>query len=140
MADAMPDDGAFDLSKTFMHLGHASSTVTPLPDFAWTQDYLEGYAARFDPVDGDQGRLVCLLAQDETWTNWERHPAGEELVVLLSGRVDVIQDWPEGERVIELRPGQALVNPAGVWHTATVHEPGVGLFVTPGRGTEGRPR
>jgi hypothetical protein len=39
-----------------------------------------------------------------------------------------------------LQPGEAMVNPRGVWHTADVHEPGKGLFVTPGRGTEHRPR
>jgi hypothetical protein len=42
--------------------------------------------------------------------------------------------------VVELRPGEAVVNPRNVWHTATVHEPGDALFVTPGRGTEHRPR
>ena len=26
------------------------------------------------------------------------------------------------------------------WHTADVHEPGSALFITPGRGTEHRPR
>ena len=36
--------------------------------------------------------------------------------------------------------GDVIVNPAGVWHTADVHEPGAILTVTPGRGTENRPR
>jgi hypothetical protein len=27
-----------------------------------------------------------------------------------------------------------------VWHTADVHEPGDAVFITPGRGTENRPR
>jgi hypothetical protein len=36
--------------------------------------------------------------------------------------------------------GQAITNPAGVWHTCDVHEPGRALYITPGRGTEHRPR
>ena len=80
------------------------------------------------------------MDQAATWSTWERHPAGEELVVLLSGRVDLIQELDEGEHVVALRPGQAVVNPPGVWHTAVVHEPGSALFITPGEGTEVRPR
>jgi quercetin dioxygenase-like cupin family protein len=136
--DTLMADGAFDLHSTFVHLGR-ESTVTPLPDFAWTPEYLESYEQRF-AGDGPQGRLVTLSGQVETWTSWERHPAGEELVVLLSGRVDVIQDLDDGERMIELRPGEALINPRGVWHTSNVHEPGEALFITAGMGTEHRSR
>jgi mannose-6-phosphate isomerase-like protein (cupin superfamily) len=62
------------------------------------------------------------------------------VVVLLSGRVDVIQEVDGEHRTVALRPGQAMINPRGVWHTADVHEPGQGLFITPGLGTEHRPR
>jgi mannose-6-phosphate isomerase-like protein (cupin superfamily) len=60
--------------------------------------------------------------------------------VLLSGRVDLIQRIDGAERRIALGPGQAVINPPGVWHTADVHEPGEALFITPGRGTENEPR
>ena len=128
---------AFNLSDVFIHLG-GGSTATPLPDFTWSPEYLAGYNERF-AADGDDGRLVCVLAQDATWDSWERHPAGEEVVVLLSGRVDLVQELDGAEHVVELRPGQAVINPAGVWHTARVHEPGMALFITPGRGTEAKP-
>ena len=131
----MPD--SFDLAETYIHLG-LGSTATPLPDFEWSPEYLAGYEARFAD-DAKEGRLVCVTAQDATWDSWERHPAGEEVVVLLSGRVDLVQDLDGVEQVVELRPGQALINPAGVWHTARVHEPGMALFITPGRGTEAKP-
>jgi mannose-6-phosphate isomerase-like protein (cupin superfamily) len=109
-----------------------------LPDFAWSPEYLAGYQERF-AGDGAEGRLICVMPQEETWDSWERHPAGDEVVVLLSGRVDLVQDLDGAEHVVELRPGQAVINPAGVWHTARVHEPGIALFVTPGRGTEAKP-
>ena len=128
---------AFNLSDVFIHLG-VGSTATPLPDFAWSPEYLAGYQERF-AADGAEGRLICVMPQEETWDSWERHPAGDEVVVLLSGRVDLVQDLDGAEHVVELQPGQAVINPAGVWHTARVHEPGVALFVTPGRGTEAKP-
>lgn len=69
-----------------------------------------------------------------TWTSWERHPSGEEVVVVLSGRVTLIQEIDGREQYAEMSPGQAIINPAGVWHTCDV------LYITPGRGTEHRPR
>jgi len=134
----MATSEVFDLSRTFVHLG-LGATVTELPDFAWTQEYLEGYE-RATSGDGDEGRLVTMSPQEHTWTTWERHPAGEELVVQLTGRVVLIQDLPEGERRLELGPGQAAINPKGVWHTADVLDPGQALFITAGRGTTHRPR
>jgi mannose-6-phosphate isomerase-like protein (cupin superfamily) len=131
-------DEQFDLHSTFVHLG-SEPTVSPLPDFAWTAEYLDSYEKRF-AADGPRGRLVTLSPQNETWPSWERHPAGDELVLLISGRIDVIQDLDDGERRVELRPGEALINPAGVWHTSDVHEPGEALFITPGLGTEHRDR
>lgn len=127
----------FDLAETYVHLG-LGATATPLPGFTWSHEYLAAYEERFSG-DGKEGRMVCILPQDATWDAWERHPAGDEVVVLLSGRVDVVQELDGAEHVVEMRPGQAMINPAGVWHTARVHEPGVALFVTPGRGTEGKP-
>jgi quercetin dioxygenase-like cupin family protein len=131
-------DGPFDLSSTFVHLG-LNATATPLPDFQWTPEYLASYEERF-AADGGEGRIVVMNRQDETWPQWERHPAGEEVVVLLSGRVDLIQEIDGEERTVELAPGQAVVNPPNTWHTANVHEPGEALFITPGKGTEHRPR
>ena len=129
---------AFDLSQTFVHLGLGVRAV-PLPGFEWSAAYLERYDAA-TASDGDEGRLVCISEQRATWDSWERHPAGEEVVVLLSGRVDVVQDLgDQGEHVVALRPGQAIVNPTNVWHTTRVHAPGQALFITPGRGTEHRP-
>ena len=130
--------GAFDLSTTHIHLGLGARAI-PLPDFEWSAEYLDRYSQRFAD-DGDEGRLVTMGAVEASWDSWERHPAGEEVVLLLSGRVDLIQRLDGGERRVALEPGQAVINPPGVWHTADVHEPGEALFITPGRGTEHEPR
>lgn len=129
---------SFDLAKDYVHLG-LGARVELLPDFTFTPERLAAYDADH-AADGDDGRLVLIDHQEASWTGWERHPAGEELVVLLSGRADLIQDRDGALRRIPLEAGRAAVNPRGVWHTADVHEPGSMLFITPGRGTEVRPR
>jgi len=132
------DAEPFDLRSSIIHLGLGAVAV-PLRDFAWSAGELEAYGERF-AGDGDEGRLVVMGRQDSSWDSWERHPAGEEVVVLLSGRADLIQDLDGENRRVELHEGQAVINPPGVWHTCDVHEPGDALFITPGRGTEHRPR
>ena len=132
-----PVSAPFDLSRTFVHLG-LDRTATPLPDFTFTPECLAAYAERFAD-DGTGGRLVCVLAQGQTWDSWERHPAGEEVVYLISGRVDLVQELGGAEHLVALHSGEAVVNPANVWHTARVIEPGYALFITPGAGTEIRP-
>lgn len=130
---------AFDLSKTFVHLGLQASAV-PLPDFQFSKDYLRKYLVRF-ASDRDESRLVGIIAMDRTWTHWECHLGGEEVVVVLSGRCDVIQDLgDEGLHTIAMGPGEAMINPKGVWHTTDVHEPGSQLFIAAGRQTIYRPR
>ena len=82
-------------------------------------------------------------ASSTSWTFWEMHPAGEELVVVLSGEMTLVQDLADlggGEHRILLRRGEAAINPKGIWHTVDVAEPGDVLFITPGIGTEHRPR
>lgn len=78
------------------------------------------------------------FAQD--WTTWEMHPAGDEIVVLLSGAVQFI--WQEGE-VQHLRElsqaGHFLVIPKGHWHTAKTQVSSRVLFITPGQDTQSKP-
>jgi quercetin dioxygenase-like cupin family protein len=129
---------SFDLSTTHVHLGRGAR-ATPIPDFRWTPEFLGRYAEEH-AADGDEGRLVLMGSSDSSWTSWERHPAGEELVVLVSGRVTLIQEIDGVERRTELHAGEAIVNPRNVWHTADIHEPSRTLFITPGLGTEHKPR
>jgi mannose-6-phosphate isomerase-like protein (cupin superfamily) len=77
---------------------------------------------------------------DRSWTTWERHPAGDELVVVNSGRMTLVQEIDGTERRIELGDGEAAINPRNVWHTSDIAASCRTLFVTPGRGTEHRPR
>ena len=73
------------------------------------------------------------------------HPDGDELLYLVSGRVDVILEDGGDEttvgvpRVETLQPGEAVLVPRGVWHRVDVREPSRLVHVTPGPGGGHRP-
>ncbi len=123
----------FDLETTYLVLadGPDARRIEVGPDFWQTID---------SRGDLDSGRMVGVFRYDADWTTWEVHPDGDEIVMLLSGAVDLVLDEPDGERVVALRDRAACVVPRGVWHTADVHGPGEALHITRGAGTQHRPR
>lgn len=85
--------------------------------------------------------LVTTARYSASWQSWEKHPLGEEIVCLLSGRVTLLQERDGRCVEVELsQMGQYALNPRGVWHTADVHEDSLLLFITAGEGTQTRPR
>lgn len=68
----------------------------------------------------------------------EMHPDADEVLFLISGRVDVILEEDGAETVVEVGPGQAVVVPRGVWHRVSLREPSQLLHITPGPGGEWR--
>ena len=102
----------------------------------WYMDYTERTAA-----DGAGGRLVSMFQFAEDWAGWEMHPAGDEVVVCITGRMVLTQEYPDGRtETMTLCPGEYAINPPGVWHTADVPERATALFITAGEGTQHRPR
>jgi mannose-6-phosphate isomerase-like protein (cupin superfamily) len=69
----------------------------------------------------------------------EMHPDGDELLYLVSGRVDVLLELAEGDQTVELVAGQALVVPRGVCHRVFLQEASRLVHMTPGPGGETRP-
>ena len=122
----------FDPLATFVHLpdGPDATLLEVTPDF-WEK--LEGR------TDLHGGRLISAYRFEADWTSWERHPAGDEIVVQLSGAMDFVVDEGRRERTLPLRGRAALVVPRGLWHTVRVLEPSEAIFVTRGEGTEHRP-
>jgi mannose-6-phosphate isomerase-like protein (cupin superfamily) len=125
--------GAFDLARTYVQLdGGPSAVAIEVDEHFWenieTRPALPG------------GRLVGTFHNAADWDVWEMHPAGDEVVCLLSGAIDVVLEEEDGERTIPLRPGDACIVPRGVWHSAIVHTPGDTLHMTRGAGTRHRPR
>lgn len=124
---------AFDLATTYVQLEDGpAATAVEVDDAFW-----ENIDARPE-LHG--GRLVGTFHNSEDWGVWEMHPAGEEIVSLLSGAIDVVLEEQHGERVVELRRGSTCIVPRGVWHTANVREPGDTLHITRGEGTQHKPR
>lgn len=125
------------LARFPLHLG-LGATAVPQPEFTGMAWY-EGYGQR-TAADGAEGRLVSLYTFTESWTSWERHPAGAEVVICIAGEITLIQETPEGLQRVTLRPGEYAINPPGVWHTADVAGSATALFITAGLGTENRAR
>jgi mannose-6-phosphate isomerase-like protein (cupin superfamily) len=131
----MRRDKAPELGSTYVHLGEGgAATPIPVTERFWP-DLSSGKLPELE-----EGRLVTQFSFDGEWDSWEMHPAGEELVVLVSGSVDFILDEGGVEQTVELRaPGAFAVVPRETWHRARAHAPTTMLFVTPGHGTQHRP-
>jgi mannose-6-phosphate isomerase-like protein (cupin superfamily) len=71
--------------------------------------------------------------------NGEMHPDGDELLYMVSGAVTVRLELPEGERVVDLGAGEAIVVPKGTWHRVHLREPGTLIHITPGPNGDHRP-
>ena len=126
------------LSERPIHLGLGGTAAAqpPFTGMAWYEDYSARTAA-----DGADGRLVSHYIFSESWDSWEMHPAGDEVVVCLSGSLTLVQEEPGGgERRTRLDAGDYAINPPGVWHTADIDGECSALFITAGQGTQHRPR
>lgn len=131
---------AQNLLVTPLHLG-PGSRARSVRGFAWEPSALAAYAEAV-AADGPDGRLVVVIDDEGRGDHWERH-LGDEVIVCLSGSVSVHRrtdgtDGPSEE--ILLGPADATVNPAGTWHAVDMHGPARILTITPGLGSEHRPR
>ena len=85
--------------------------------------------------------LVSCFSFDCDWETWEMHPAGDEVVCCVDGSMTLHQQLPGGgEKTVHLGPGDYAINPPGAWHTADCDAPVTAFFITPGWGTQHRPR
>ncbi|MFE4634530.1 cupin domain-containing protein [Streptomyces sp. NPDC056773] len=129
---------ATDLRTTPVHLG-LGSRAQPVEGFAWDPEVLQAYGAA-TAADGAEGRMVMIFDGDGPGDHWESHPSGDELVVCLSGSVTVTRDVGGVTDRVLLGPGEATVNPAGVWHVVDMEGPASILAITASLGTDHRPR
>ncbi|WP_077799914.1 cupin domain-containing protein [Streptomyces sp. JHA26] len=129
---------AVDLRTTPVHLG-LGSTAKPVEGFTWDPEALQAYTAAV-AADGAEGRMVMIFDGDGPGDHGERHPAGDEPVVCLGGSVTVTRDVDGVPDRVLLGPGEATINPAGVWHAVDMTGPTSVLTITAGLGTDHRPR
>lgn len=116
---------AFQFGPHFAHLIDGGATLSvPNDDIFWSERVMT-----LPP-----GRLVSRLPHEADWTNWERHPMGEELIIGLSGEIEFVLDMEKGEQRVRVREGDFIIVPQGIWHTADVINPGDAIYITPGKG------
>ncbi len=124
----------FSLSSTYVVLEDNGDAIP----VAVSDRFFEDLESKFGDFKGK--RLISHFIFDKDWETWEMHPAGEELVCLLSGQVDLILAQDGVEHTVQLSTsGSYVLVPRGTWHTAKVHTPSSMLFITPGAGTQNRP-
>lgn len=124
-----------DILSTYLHFQDGGrADAIPVSESFWS-DLASGKHPQLD-----QGRLMSAFCFSEPWSMWERHPAGEELVMLLSGAAILVLEESGHETTVELSsPGSYVLVPQNVWHTARTNVPTTMVFLTPGSGTEHRP-
>ena len=127
MSENMP----FDPRQTYAFLRGAAADVMPGGRVFW-----ESMPAT---VEHGEGWLVGAYEMDVDTPNWEMHPEGDEILVLISGALDIILEEADGERTVALETGQACLVPRGAWHRQVVRLPSLELGLTYGRGTQHRP-
>lgn len=130
----MPESAsvAFDLKSTYVHLadGPAAVAIPVGPDF-WQRIG--------EREDLQRGRLVTRFQQSRDWDHWEMHPAGEEVLILLSGALDLILDEEGAHRTVSMRASDTFIVPRGTWHRGIVLGAGELMGITYGEGTQHRP-
>jgi mannose-6-phosphate isomerase-like protein (cupin superfamily) len=135
-------EDTIDLMKNYFLLEpDGEAIVLPGGKDFWSQLMTGGES---DPgirrlIGSEHGRLLTVLTMNADWTNWEMHPAGDELLFMLEGSATFQLDLPDGVRKVELNAGRLLVIPRAVWHTAKIDGSARLLAITSGHGTQHRP-
>jgi mannose-6-phosphate isomerase-like protein (cupin superfamily) len=137
MTNVQPGEG-ISLTQVPVHFA-ADGGARTIGAFTFDPPGFEAYISANTTL-ADPGRLVFVEHSDASWGMWECHTAGDEMVILLSGVALFIQEIDGSTVRTRVTAGQAVLNPAGVWHTADVEEPFDAIYLTPCPGTKHRPR
>jgi quercetin dioxygenase-like cupin family protein len=122
-----------------IHLGLGSTAIVQ-PEFTGAMEWYAAYEARHH-ADGAEGRLVTMHSFSQSWSSWEMHPEGSEVVLCTHGAITIVQELADRSCVkVVLGPGDYAINAPGVWHTADVTGEATAVFITAGLGTQHRPR
>jgi hypothetical protein len=125
---------SFDLHDTYVQI-HDDGSAIPLPITPSFWDDLVN-----DRQDITGRWLMGAGVSKQSLPNWDNHPEGECILLLLSGSIDVLIEEPDGRRVVELRNlGDTSVVQRGLWHRAIIREPSNRIFLIAGKGTTMRP-
>jgi uncharacterized cupin superfamily protein len=132
----MSNTNAIDLEKCPIHIpdGVGQPTV-PIPGSGYDGPSFEAYVEAHCTNDAP-GRLMMIETTPGDWPMWECHTDGDEIVFILEGAGDFIQDIDRTEVRTPIAAGVTLINRKDVWHTADVTSPMRAIYLTPCPGTE----
>jgi quercetin dioxygenase-like cupin family protein len=85
---------------------------------------------------GSLDNATIMVTKFSGLAPWERHPDGDELILVLEGGGTITVLTASGPVRSELSPGRLFVCPKGLWHRAHADPAMVALYVTPLAGGE----
>ena len=123
-----------DLSRTFVHLTNRGDAepVELTPSF-WRESSSRPLYHRV------VGAFAFSSSDDLHSSMQEMHPEADELLVVVSGAIDVVLQETAAERTISLEAGQAAIVPRGAWHRLVMRKAGKLLFINSRTGMQSRP-
>jgi mannose-6-phosphate isomerase-like protein (cupin superfamily) len=130
--ETMSTQLGFDLFGTFIHIENEGAVPIEVTETFWKE------LASGERPELNDGWLMTAFHMAADSPTWEMHPAGDEVLYLLSGAMDVVLQAADSEQVIELRKGSGCIVPRGKWHRQIVREPSDLLGITFGKGTQHR--
>lgn len=135
-----PNGDTLDLSASHLHLEGPSAVLISDARQFWA-DLMAGNPQNPDAarVAKGGGWLVALFPMTQDTDHWEIHPNGDEVLLMVSGAMDVVLDEAGAERTVPVDEGAAFIVPRGAWHRLVLRVPGAMLALTYGEGTQGRP-
>lgn len=126
---------AENVLNTFLHVEPGNHLRELRVSDSFWQELSEGHRPELN-----QGRLLSAFTFNGPWNTWERHPLGEELVMLLAGTCTLYLERDGNEQRFSLeKPGDFVLVPINTWHTATSDHEATLVFLTPGAGTDHKP-
>ncbi len=139
VSDTHADSFRLDDTYAFLKDGGSAPLV---PSGGFWQELMSGEPKSLGValVAGGSGWLVAKYSIERDGQAWEMHSAGDELLTMLAGAMDVVFERAGGEVTVSLRSGQTCIVPRGMWHRQVVREAGEYLGITYGKGTQHRPR
>jgi mannose-6-phosphate isomerase-like protein (cupin superfamily) len=131
----------FELSEMYSFLEDGGAAPLVGAEGFW-REIMSGNPRSADVlrVARGDGWLVARYRITEDTRSWEKHPAGDELLFMLSGEMSLILEHGQEEVTVDLVAGRAFVVPRATWHRQVMRSPGEYLGATYGKGTEHRPR
>jgi mannose-6-phosphate isomerase-like protein (cupin superfamily) len=119
------------LAGAHLHIRTRGPSEVRMADFS--DGVMKDGVVDWDPkVDG----LLCGegLMATESDHKGERHLDGDEVLYLISGRMQLMLE-PDGAPPceVEFSAGEAVLVPCGVWHRLRAHEPSRFIFIGGGR-------